>query len=63
LSIDTLASLLSFLLCLSRLGRNHLNLILINVYRLLLHGCFPLMETRVFDLNLLLVLSAATVAS
>jgi hypothetical protein len=51
------------LLVLIRLRSNHLNLGLVNVQRLLLHGRLPLVEARIFNLNLLLVLSAASIAS
>ena len=64
LSIDTLASLLPFMLVLRRLVRVHLDLTLINIDRLLLlHRCFPLVETRILYLNLLLVFSTASIAS
>lgn len=63
LSINALRSLLSFILVLLRLSTDHLNLSLVNVQWLLLHGRLPLVEARVFNLNLLLVLSTASIAS
>ena len=42
---------------------DHLNLSLVDIERLLLHRRFPLMEARVLNLYLLLVLTTAAIAS